>query len=242
MILEGVVLLAGFTPRSQSYVQAMVNMNFQPEHTVLFGPEKPILPGQAMNVSKTNVDCDIFFPDISIPIRQTISDNKWDVSFLSSENINDDVIAVRLAELVPALVIYSGYGGQIVKSSLFDMGFPILHLHSGWLPDYRGSTTLYYSWLNDGYIGVSAILLRAGIDLGPILKRKKYPIPPRDVSLDYVYDCAVRADLMVEIIKEYIQNGSLPESIEQNDVDGTTYYVIHPILKHLVLLSREDSK
>lgn len=40
---------------------------------------------------------------------------------------------------------------QIVKAPLLlSWAFPLLHIHSGWLPDYRGSTTSYYSLLERG--------------------------------------------------------------------------------------------
>ena len=47
-----------------------------------------------------------------------------------------DKTALRTAllALAPRLVIYSGWGGQIVSAALLDSGAPFLHLHSGWLP------------------------------------------------------------------------------------------------------------
>ena len=113
---------------------------------------------------------------------------------------------------------------------------PFLHIHCGWLPDYRGSTTIYYSILKEKMCGVSAILLNEGIDTGKIVAKEKYPIPPKDMNIDYVYDSIIRADLLVKVLKS--REKWVPVRQSEN---GTTYYVIHPILKHLAYVKVEKN-
>ena len=62
------------------------------------------------------------------------------------------------------------------------------------MPEYRGSTTVYYGLLNDGNCGVTAILLKPEIDNGDIVARKS-TAPPSSVDIDHLYDNAIRADL-----------------------------------------------
>ena len=130
-----------------------------------------------------------------------------------------------VSDLSPKMIIYSGYGGQLVKSKLLEMEIPFLHIHSGWLPEYKGSTAIYYSWIKEQYCGVSAVYLRSGIDDGPIVFQKKYSLPPSEVDPDYIYDCAIRADTLIEVIRRINQTGTIPVGQEQNRL-GSTYYVI----------------
>ncbi|MBT8363651.1 MAG: CDP-glycerol glycerophosphotransferase family protein, partial [Deltaproteobacteria bacterium] len=106
-----------------------------------------------------------------------------------------------------------------------------------WLPSYRGSTTVYYSLLNDRNCGVSAILLSKNIDEGPLVGRRTYPPPPADVDIDYVYDGVIRSNLLISVLQDYIEKGYFPDIYQQDANEGYTYYVIHPVLKHLAILS-----
>jgi len=135
-------------------------------------------------------------------------------------------------------VIYSGYGSQIVPKSLLEIGTPFLHLHSGKLPNYRGSTTLYYSWLIEQSCAVSAILLDEGIDTGNIVGKKTFPPPPNGIDPDHIYDPSIRADLLVEVLKEFSTRGKF-NNLTKQDNKGKTYYVIHPVLKHLARLQNQ---
>jgi methionyl-tRNA formyltransferase len=110
-------------------------------------------------------------------------------------------------------------------------------MHGGWLPDYRGSTPCYYSYLQDNTFGVTAILLDEHIDSGPIVARQRYPVPPPETDIDYYYDSAIRADLLISTVKRWRAEGQFEELIEQKTHEGTTHYVIHPVLKHVALNS-----
>ena len=44
-------------------------------------------------------------------------------------------------------LIYSGYGGTLLRAEVLGTGKKFLHIHGGYIPDYKGSTTNYYSVL-----------------------------------------------------------------------------------------------
>ena len=52
--------------------------------------------------------------------------------------------------------------------------------------------------------------------------------------LDDVFDPYIRAETLIELLK----NKTMPftESIKQNPLDGETYHIIHPVLKHIAIL------
>ncbi len=66
---------------------------------------------------------------------------------------------------------------------------------------------------------------------------RRYPPPPAGVDIDYFYDSAIRADLMTEVLLGWQEQGELDRVTA--DGAGADYYVIHPVLKHLALLSLE---
>lgn len=161
---------------------------------------------------------------------------------LFKDNVNDNFVYEQIIKYQPKLIIYSGYGGQIVGKKILQTNIPVLHIHGGWLPDYRGSTTIYYSLLKEHSCGASAILLSSKIDGGFIIKRRKYPAPKPGTDIDYIYDNEIRANLLIEVLSEWQAGGGFSGLIKQDENSGIMYYVIHPVLKHLAILSLKSNK
>ena len=238
----GILFLAANTPRSQAYAQAFAARGMALDQVILFDRPGAAQPGKAMLPSRPNIPTVIPLPDPGIPLMQSLDDLAKTVRRIEAESVNDPAILQAVGAAVAGveadLVIYSGYGGQLVSRQLLSLGPPFLHAHSGWLPDYRGSTTIYYSLLAGKGCGVSVIQMVPAIDQGPILARRHYLAPPVGVDIDYFYDSAIRADLMAETIMAWQRDGQF--SFQDVGVVGTDYYVVHPLLKHLALLSLED--
>lgn len=236
MRLRDVVFLAARTARSCAYAQALHEAGLIPEQVLIYGRENSGRPGQGgAEVLADSLD-GLFVPDLSVALEATCERAGWSVRNEPVESINAPQIVGRLRELAPRLVIFSGYGGEIVSPDVLDQA-PFLHVHSGWLPEYRGSTTIYYSILQEGHCSASALVLSADIDTGPVVARRNYPLPPSGVDVDYLYDSAIRADLMVRVLSEYASRGEVLNPLAQDEADGRDYYVIHPVLKHLAMLA-----
>lgn len=236
-MLDGVVFLSGYTERAKAYAQAMAAAKLIPALTVLYGqPLAGKLGQHAGSLASSVVRSEIFLPDLSQSLDATLEANNWTRTALSVDGVNDIKITERVLQAAPRLIIFCGYGGELVKDGLLKIA-PVLHIHSGWLPDYRGSTTAYYSWLERDVLGASAILLDREIDTGSILMKREYPKPPAQVDMDFLWDSAIRADLLVRVLDQYFSSGRLPESERQNPDLGRTFYVVHPVLKHIALLS-----
>ncbi len=236
MNLSRVVLLSAFSTRSQAYAQAFANAGFNLGGVLAFG-----MASDHASTGKRDTYLglgDLFVPDFSETLLGTSERAGWPVCQVKPRNVNDSAIKIALSELDPSLIIYSGYAGQLVGASILDAGVPVLHMHAGWLPDYRGSTTVYYSWLEEGRCGVSAILLDHAIDTGPIIARRHYPPPPEGLDVDNLYDNMIRADLATRVLEVVRETGDLPNAVPQDKHVGRAYYVIHPVLKHLALMSK----
>ncbi len=234
MLLKGAVFLAARTTRSQAYAQALLRAGLVPEHVVVFGAADAGRLGQAASPPPLAVSewRGVAFPDLSEPLSATLERMGCAPRLVAGQSVKSAGVAEALAALGPRVVVYSGYGGEIVPAELCAR-HPFLHVHSGWLPEYRGSTTVYYSLLREGCCGASAILLRPEIDTGPVLLRRRYPPPPPGVDIDHVYDTAIRADLLVRALQRLDESGGWPCE-EQQEAVARTYFIIHPVLKNMV--------
>lgn len=239
MSMADVLFLAAFTPRSRTYAQAMAAAGLSPERVIIFGDPAADAADRLSSVGSGPDLGNLFLPDLTVPLGDTCSLAGWKTEHCAAGDINHEDISRCLEAHRPRLVVYSGYGGQLVKPHVLDLGFDFLHLHAGWLPDYKGSTTVYYSWLREGRCGVTALLLDHGIDGGPIVAQRRYPVPPSGVDVDLVYDNVIRADLLVDVLKGYAERGAL--ETQPSPDGGQTYYVIHPVLKHVALISRRQA-
>lgn len=238
MRLEGVAVLAAPTPRSQAYVQALVASQFLPDQVITMGAA---VSDASVDAAARRVWNGIQLPSLDEPITTTCKSAGIPVISCDATDVNAEEVVSAVGDVTPKIVIYSGYGGQIVGEEMLDSGGKFLHLHSGWLPGYRGSTTLYYALLHGEDPGVTALILDRNIDTGAIVARRYYPKPPRGMDIDRVYDAAIRADLLVKVMSAYARDGYLPELEQQTRDEGTTYYVIHPVLKHLAILALEPA-
>lgn len=229
------LLLCGHTSRSVAYVQALSNANIQPDNVIVYGkPKGNISTIRALN-NNVDTDVELFSPNLEIDILQSLNDSQWEYSLTQATELHDPSLLSLIETFSPDLIIYSGYGGQMVPASLLSH-FSVLHIHSGWLPDYRGSTTLYYQIIDENACAASAILLDEQIDTGDIVARKRYPIPESGVDVDYLYDNMIRADLLVETLKLWSDPTQQWQKTTQTQ-DSLPYFIIHPLLKHLALLT-----
>lgn len=238
MRLNGVVLLAAQTARSQAYLQALVANDLYPERVICVGEKAPPNVPRTTRLERWH---GILLPNLSESLLETAGRADVPTVSCASDNINSEEVQECIGAAGAEVLIYSGLGGQIVSERTLGLGPKFLHMHSGWLPEYRGSTTLYYALLAGDQPGVTALILDRNIDTGPLVARKRYPRPPAGMDLDYVFDTAIRADMLVEVMRDYAVTGKLKVLEHQQRNEGRTHYVIHPVLKHLAILSLSNN-
>ena len=161
--------------------------------------------------------------------------NKYNIPYkeINTEDCNDNRVIEVIKHRAEKYFIYTG--GGILKESILSLGKKIIHVHPGIVPQYRGSTCIYYSIINEDKCGATAFFMTKKIDKGEVIAKRFFK-KPRILNIDYEYDCHIRSALLVEIIKQYIKKGKF-ESAPQNRDKGETYHIIHPVLKHLAILS-----
>ena len=212
------------SPRARAYLQAMMKSGYYPAYAVLI--EKDYHPDIVVPESIKK-----WFFDIDKKEEETIKAMGIDYISVNAEDINDSSIYNAVKDIPQEIFIYTG--GGIVKKELLSIK-KLIHIHPGRVPDYRGSTCFYYSIINDGTIGMSAIFLSDEIDKGPILARKEFSVP-KNVDIDFILDSFLRSQMLIEVLIKYANTGKF-DSIRQSPNEGETYYIIHPVLKHIAIL------
>lgn len=232
--------------RSKAYLQNLIKNNFIPKKIVLLNDanvtlvehtenDKIISKGTNQKFIRRLDDLDIDF-DEKKHIFSTIEESNIDYVVVDSLDINSAEVIKEVDKLEEEYVVYSGPGGTILRKQILSLGKKFIHVHPGWLPKYRGSTTIYYSMLVDSKVGCSVILFEEGIDEGPILYRSEYKIVERNIDFDYVLDPLVRAKTLVEFFKE----NKLQSIDQKEESDTTTFYIVHPFIKHLSIIKHNQ--
>lgn len=239
-------MIAADTSRSKAYLQSLVRNNMYPSLVLLLDNfDDKLLPGQLslrdsrpqspQGLNRNSFDNDLwseacFNPET--PLIDTLVSARIPHRLLPSKDLNDPLVVSQISELEETVIIFSGYGGVLLREPILSTGKRFLHIHGGYLPNYKGSTTNYFSLIEDGEMGASAIFLVEEIDSGPVLCRMKFPTPPDKTKIDHIYDSAARAKVLLEVLNRYANNKRWEIELEQN-IDGESYYIIHPVLKYI---------
>ena len=142
-----------------------------------------------------------------------------------------------LLKCTEKIVVVSVYAGQILKSEILNLDKKYIHVHCGKLPDYRGSTTIYYSLLEANKAGASAIIMNEGIDTGDIILFKEYNFKFEPELIDLIFDPLLRAVVLVYALQFLAKNTK--KTTMQRQSAGEEYFIIHPVLKHLAILKEK---
>lgn len=236
MILEKFALLASDTVRTKAYLQAMIREQRLPDICIVYSDNIEKMKREAELYEKSD-RAEKYF-DRAVPVLYALNEARIPYKLIANKDINSEQMQEVLFKLHHKYLIYSGYGGYILKAHLFHMNKKFIHIHAGILPQYRGSTTAYYSFLQDKEFGATAIFLSEGIDEGEIIAQDTFPVPEEAVNIDYVYEPYIRSKVLIKVLNQYLECGELT-SCQQSQSGAETYFIIHPVLKHLAIMGIE---
>lgn len=236
MILKEFALIASDSARTKAYLQAMIQANKLPAVCIIYSDDCESMKERAKEYRECSGQ-DKYF-DIDKPIIYSLEQTNIPYIFVENKDINSEQMKETIQGVEAKYLIYSGYGGYILKPHLFQLNKKYIHVHAGILPQYRGSTTVYYSYLQEKVIGATAIFLNEKIDEGEIIVQDTFQLPSEKVDIDYIYEPYVRSRVLLKAIDQYLEQGILPAR-QQRQEGEETYFIIHPLLKHIALLGIE---
>lgn len=233
MELNDFALLASDTARTKAYLQMMVKEDLRPAMCIVYVDDRHRVEAEADSYSENRQKEEYFA--LREPLIWTIRKAGLAYTIVEKKDINDSAVEAIINQTPQNYIIYSGYGGYILKPELFKTGKRFIHIHAGMLPAYRGSTTAYYSMIQENYIGATAIFLNEGIDEGDIITSERYPRPPKGVNIDILYEPYVRSQVLKKVLQQYRDQGELNGKRQEKE-SAQTYFIIHPVIKHLELM------
>ena len=170
--------------------------------------------------------------DLSESVKDLLENNKLEYKEYDFVDINHPELIEFIRKCDIDYFIFSG--GGILKSEVLSVGPKFIHLHPGIVPFYRGSTCFYYSIINEDKCGVTAFIMDENLDTGDIITQKTFP-KPNYAHIDSVYDSQIRSETLIHVLKNKLLEKH--EFQSQDPSKGTTYFIIHPVLKHIAILS-----
>lgn len=235
------ILLGIENNRTRAYLQRLLHHGLKPDLVLLLSSNK-LTPGQRKQDISAHLPIEEKYLDsvdnfsfyYNKPLADSLSEQSIQHKDLDTEDPNSKLVHDELKMAKQKLVVPSLPGGCILSKDTLSLGKKFLHVHPGIVPEYKGSTTIYYSMLRDSHIGASAIILSPEIDQGEIVATKKYPLPSDKTKIDYLHDPLIRSDLLIEVLKQ-----KKLDSSPQPKAAAEPYYIIHPVLKHLAIMGAD---
>ena len=239
-------LLCNDSSRSRCYRQNLCKFNFKPSSVILMsGGESDDLAfssqaDDACSITGVDFGCpDIEFdPLISVAITAKSHGLKLKV-VNNVKSANSKVLLDYLESLKFDFYILSGWSGDILaKDTLARLG-RVLHVHSGRVPDYKGSTTAYYSLLEENMVAACAFFMTEGIDEGKEIETGSFKLRGAARKMDHIFDPLIRSAVLVDAIRN-LSADKKKLSVRGGEKEKHGYYgnyfVIHPLLKKLCFL------
>ena len=156
-MLSDIGFIVANTSRSRAYLAALERNNLLPCWCLLLDDDsnKPRI-GQA-----SSTDCKRKDPclledawsesnfDPTTPLEPCIKRLGIKYEKSNTQDIHSDDVIDLIKDAKPTILIYSWLWGCFVTEKSYRLRKKFLHVHGGYLPDFKGSTTNYYSLLVD---------------------------------------------------------------------------------------------
>lgn len=131
---------------------------------------------------------------------------KASVPLIAVDNINDSIVPNCINSYSPEIIIVMGTG--ILRKSILAAAenIPIINIHGGCLPEYKGNHCFFFALLNEDYSNIASTihLIDSGIDSGSLICRV-HPVVYKTDNAEKLY-CRAEKDAISELdrlITEY---------------------------------------
>lgn len=159
--------------------------------------------------------------------RRIVGREKLSSSRLSVPSINDS----RVCDYLNAsdIVYWFVATADIVRKPLLNLNKILINCHKGYLPDVKGLSATHWSILSGLPYGATAHIVDEGIDTGPIIVKKEFPIPKvRSHTQLLLEESYMIGDIAFQAVKRILNGPKL-----QPNENGKYFHSIHPILSEI---------
>ncbi|MBI2776727.1 MAG: methionyl-tRNA formyltransferase [Chloroflexi bacterium] len=120
--------------------------------------------------------------------------------------------AASIAADAPTLGVLADFGRIVPPSILAVPARGILNLHPSLLPRHRGAAPVPAAILaGDGGTGITIIRMDEGLDTGPIVARREWPLSGRESAPELeAFAAAEGAALLLQILEPYVRGEVIP--------------------------------
>jgi len=213
--------------RSKAYLQKLIkNKIFLNE--LLFMNDKRKEPNFSEDIINKSQE---FGFNISKPVLESLTQSGMKFKIFPFVDINHPKLVDYLSKCSSDIFIFTG--GGILRKEVLNCGPKFVHFHPGIAPTYRGSTCFYYSILNEDKCGATAYFMDDKLDTGDIIYQRDFQ-KPNHQYVDEVYDSFIRSETLIDVLKNRRMES---KKFKKQNPRGETYYIIHPVLKHISILS-----
>ena len=191
-------------------IESLLNFGYK-VIAVVTQPEKPV--GRAQIVTPS-------------PVKKIAL--KHGISVLEPHNLKkDEEFFNKFKHLNPDLCVVASYGKIIPREYLAISRLGFINVHPSFLPKYRGPSPIQTAIMNgDQKAGVAIIKIDGEMDHGPILGVTSYELQVTSYYKEVERELAkLGAELMIEILPQYISGGILPK--EQDHAKATFTKIIN---------------
>lgn len=174
-----------------------------------------------------------FLKEKKIDFKSTIQLSKsLNISVKRVVTLNDQASLDALSNNKVDLVIYAG-GGILRRKFIENTPYGVLNAHSGPLPFFRGMNCMEWTLFYGVQPEITVHMIDKGIDTGPILKRFQIEIVSGD-SLSALRGKSVVREVtsIVEVLSDFQRYFNA--KVTQDQLQGLQFFIMHPLLKHLI--------
>jgi methionyl-tRNA formyltransferase len=230
--------------RSKAYLQNLIAEGHEPSSAVVLDTGVNPLPEHAGTDALIDTDHSLELmkscPEAGVAfnegehILRTLQEHDISYHVCRTHSVNDASVIRAIDKCSGAYIVYSGPGGTILRTEILSCKKHMIHVHPGALPEYRGSTPIYFSLLANAPVTSTVTFLEQCLDTGPKFLSRQF-ILENTTDLDHVFDPAIRAASLLDFFNQ--NRGKEPVALhDEREARGNVFYIIHPVLKHAAIL------
>ena len=201
-------IIVSNTVRSVIYLKALIEENLIPDELIFLDNNKK-------------------YHRIKIPSNIKSSN----VYVYKTSTINNNFVSNKILQLKSKNIIFSSYGGDIVRNIKILNDKNLIHCHPGKLPNFRGSAVYYYSIIKFSKVFYTTFILNKNIDDGRICTINEY----KDFKTLGISELADANERIRNIII-FLKNNLIVKkkiNIKKNIINkNNIYYIPHPLIRY----------